>query len=121
MLRYLRVHRCRILSTVETCEGPRNITIPESEGECTVVGPLLEIVDVTKPLKLKEVNIGTEENPKLAKIGDYWDDDIVGKIAELLTEYQDLFPMNLSKLKGIVGDLGVSKITLKPDACLFKQ
>ena len=29
--------------------------------------------------------------------------------------------MNLSELKGIIGDLGVMKITLKPDAKLIKQ
>ena len=50
------------------------------------------MMDVTKPLKLKQVNIGIKEQPKLAKIRDYWDDDTMGKIAELLTEYQDLFP-----------------------------
>ena len=53
--------------------------------------PPLQIVDVTQPLKLREVNIGMEEQPKLAKIGDYLDDDTVEKVAELLTEYQDLF------------------------------
>ena len=57
---------------VEDCdEDPWNITIPKSEGERAVAGPLLQKVDVTKPLKLKEVNIGTEEKPKLAKIGDH--------------------------------------------------
>ena len=61
-----------------------------------------------------------EEQPNLAKIGDYWDDDTVGKIVELLTEYQDMFPTNFSELKGILGDLGVMKITLKPDARLVK-
>lgn len=30
-------------------------------GECTVAGPLLGMVDETKPIKLKEVKIGTEE------------------------------------------------------------
>ena len=57
-----------------------------------------------------------EEQPKLAKIGDYWDDDIVGKVAELLTEYQDLFLMKFWELKGITVDLGVMCIMLKPDA-----
>jgi len=33
----------------------------------------------------------------------------------LLREYQDLFPTKFSDLKGIVGDLGVMKTTLKPD------
>ena len=44
--------------------------------------------------------------PKFSKIGDYWDDATVDKIAELLQEYQDLFPTNFSDLKGIIGDLG---------------
>ena len=79
------------------------------------------MVDVTKPLKLKEFNIGTEEQPKLEKIGDYWDDDIVGKVTELLIEYQDMFPMNFFELKGIFKDLGLMKITLKPYVRIVKQ
>ena len=66
----------------------------------------MQTIDVTKALKLREVNIGTEEQPKLARIGDYWDDDTVGKVAKLLTKYQDLFPTKFSELKGITGDLG---------------
>ena len=76
---------------------------------------------MTKPLKLREVNIGIEEQPELAKIGDYRDDDTIGKVAELLMEYQDMFPMKFSELKGIIGDLAVMCITLKPDACPVKQ
>ena len=102
-------------------EDIRNINIPESEGGRTVAGPLLGMVDVTKPMKLKEFNIGIEEQPKLDKIGDYWDDDIVGKIVELLIEYQDLFPLNFLELKGIIREIGVMNITLKPYACPVKQ
>jgi hypothetical protein len=47
------------------------------------------------------------------KIEDYWNDDIVEKIADLLREYQDLFPTTFSKMKVIVGDLGEMKIPLK--------
>ena len=43
------------------------------------------------------------------------------KVVELLREYQDLFPTKLSDLKGILGDLGVLKITLKPGAKTVKQ
>lgn len=43
------------------------------------------------------------------------------KVIELLREYQDLFCTNFSDLKGIVGDLGVMKITLKPDAKPMKH
>ena len=39
--------------TIEECdEDPRNVSILELEGERTVAGPPLHIVDVTKPLKL---------------------------------------------------------------------
>jgi len=58
---------------------------------------------------------------KFAKIRDYWDDAMVEKVAELLREYQDLFPTKFSDLRGIIGDLGVMKITLKLDAKPVKQ
>jgi len=56
-----------------------------------------------------------EVEPKFTKIGDYWDDVKVDKVAELLCEYQDLFPTKFTDLKGIIGDLGVMKITLNLD------
>lgn len=40
---------------------------------------------------------------------------MVDKVTELLHEYQDLFHTKFSNLKGIIGDLGVMKITLNPD------
>ena len=53
--------------------------------------------------------------PNFAKIGDYWDDAMVDKVIEFLCEYQDLFPTKFMDLKGIIRDLGMMKITLKPD------
>ena len=55
------------------------------------------------------------------KIGDYWDDATVDKVVELLCEYQDIFPTKFSNLKGIIGDLGMMKITLKLDMKPIKQ
>jgi len=72
-------------------------------------------------LKAKQVNIGTKVEPKFAKIGDYWDDTMVDKVAELLHEYQDLFATKFTDLKWIIGELGIMKITLKPDANPVKQ
>lgn len=43
------------------------------------------------------------------------------KVAALLREYLGLFPIKLSNLKGIIGDMGVMKIALKLDANLVKQ
>lgn len=96
-------------------EDPRNISIPKSEGHCEVTGPKVEFPDISKPLKTKQVNIGSKAQPRFANIGEYWDKDIVEKVMELLREYHDLFPTKFSYMKGIVGDIGVMKITLKPD------
>ena len=46
---------------------------------------------------------------------------MIDKVVELLREYQDLFPTKITNLKGIIGDLGMMKITLKPDAKPIKQ
>ena len=97
-------------------EDPCNINIPESEGTRDVDGPKLEIPAITEPLKIKKFNIGTDTDPKFASIGDYWDDKTVGQIADLLHDYQDLFPTKFTEMKGIVGDLGVMRIPLKEDA-----
>jgi hypothetical protein len=42
---------------------------------------------IRQPIKIKKVNIGTEQAPKLENVGDYWDDDTIDKITELLHEY----------------------------------
>jgi hypothetical protein len=46
------------------------------------------------------VNIGIEEKPKFANIGDYWNDETMEKITDLLHEYQDIFPTTFSEMKG---------------------
>ena len=71
---------------------------------------------MTQPLKTRQVNIGSEEKPKYATIGDYWDEEMVRKVTQILHEYQDLFSTKFSEMKGILGDIGVIKIHLKPDA-----
>jgi hypothetical protein len=61
------------------------------------------------------------ENLKFTQIGDYLSDETIEKIAELLHEYQDLFPMTFSKMKRIIGDLGEMKMPLKPGAKPMQQ
>ena len=46
---------------------------------------------------------------------------MVGHVADLLHDYQDLFPTKFIEMKGIVGDLGVMRIPLKEDARPAKQ
>jgi len=55
------------------------------------------------------------------KIRDYWDDATVDKVTKLLQKYEDLFPTKFSDQIGIIGDLGMMKITLKLDANPTKQ
>jgi hypothetical protein len=70
---------------------------------------------------VKKVNIGTIENPKMANIGDYWDEKAMERIIELLREYSDLFPTNFTEMKGIAGELGEMNIPLKPEARPIRQ
>jgi hypothetical protein len=97
-------------------DDPCNINITEFEGEREVEGPSLESEVFTAPIKVKKVNIGTTNKPKMASIGDYWDEEIVERITELLRKYSDLFPTTFTEMKGIVGELGEMKIPLKPEA-----
>jgi len=81
----------------------------------------VEIPDISQPVRKMQVNIGLEVEPKFANIDDYWDEDTVDKVVELLHKYQDLFPTKFSDLKGIVVYLGMMKINLKPDMKPVKQ
>jgi len=107
--------------TIDEDDDPRNINIPESEGSRAVVGPTLECPEIIEKLKIKKVNIGTEETPKIASIRNYWDDKTIGHIADLLQEYQYLFPTKFEDMKGILGDLGVMRIPLKERDKSVKQ
>lgn len=71
--------------------------------------------------KKKQVNVGTDVEPKYTTLGDYWDDATMDKVIELLHEYEDLFLTKFTELKGILGDLGMMNITLKLNANLVKQ
>ena len=65
-------------------DEPRNISIPESEGTCQVEGPDLKIPGITEKVKTKQINIGIEANLGFASIGDYWDEETMRTIANLL-------------------------------------
>jgi hypothetical protein len=88
----------------------------ETKGDRVVEGPELEFVMYENPLKTRKVNIGMKDNPKFTNIGDYWNEEIVEKIVDLLREYHDLFPATFSKIKWIVWELGEMNILLKLDA-----
>jgi hypothetical protein len=99
----------------------RDIHIKEAEGEREVEGPPLESKVIVVSIKVKKLNIGTVENPNMANIGDYWDEQIVESIIELLREYSDLFPTKFIEMKGIAGELGEMKIPLRAKARPIRQ
>jgi hypothetical protein len=106
---------------VDEDDDLRDVNILETEGQRDIEGPGIELPFVGQPIKIKKVNIGTEQTPKLANVGDYWDDATISKITELLHEYQDLFPTKFTDMKGIKGPMGEMKIPLRPDARPIKQ
>ena len=82
---------------------------------------MIEDPDITVLIKTKKVNIGMEDEPKYTMLDDYWDDATVDKVTELLREYQDLFPTKITDPKGIIRDLGMMRITLKPNVKPVKK
>jgi hypothetical protein len=75
--------------------------------------PIQTDISYNHPLKSHKINIGTVEQPKIAMVGDYWDEKTIQEIQSLLREYEDLFPKTFSKLKGIKGVMEQMKIELK--------
>ena len=68
-------------------DDPTNINIPKLEGSCEVEGSGISSEQFIKPLKVKKVNIGSEDNMKFANIGDYWDEETIAKITNILHEF----------------------------------
>jgi hypothetical protein len=52
-------------------DDPRDIQIEEVECERELEGPPVKLEVISVPIKVKKLNIGTVENPKMASIGDY--------------------------------------------------
>ena len=40
---------------------------------------------------MKKHNIGIEDQPKMETIGDYWDEEMVRLVIDILKEYEDIF------------------------------
>jgi hypothetical protein len=62
-----------------------------------VKGPQIESEVISMLIKENTVNISIAEHPKMASIGDYWDDPTVESITELLHEYNELFPTTFTR------------------------
>jgi hypothetical protein len=91
----------------------RDIHIKEVEGERELEGPPIESKVIIAPIKVNKVNIRTIEIPKIAIIGDYWDEKTIEIITKLLREYNEMFTTTFTEMKGIEGELGEMKIPLR--------
>jgi hypothetical protein len=54
---------------VDEDDDPRNVNISKNEGQRDIEGPRIELP--FEPIKIKKVNIGTHQAPKLEHFGDY--------------------------------------------------
>jgi hypothetical protein len=115
-----KLHTCYNINADED-DDPRKVNIIETEGQRDVEGLGIELPFIGQSIKIKKVNIKTEETPNLTNFGDYWDAATTDKIIELLHEYQDLFLTKFTNMKGIKGPLGEMRIPLKLDVNLVKQ
>jgi hypothetical protein len=86
-----------------------------------VEGPYLESKVFIVPVKVNKVNIGTTENPKMENNGDYWDEQKIERITELLHDYSDMFSTTFTNMKCIASELGEMNIPLKPEARSVRQ
>jgi hypothetical protein len=50
-------------------DDPRNVNIAETKGKRDIEWPGIELPFIGQPIKIKKVNIGTEQAPKLANVG----------------------------------------------------
>ena len=83
-----------MLGELDDEDDLRVIYIPESEGICDVEVPKIPFNKFKQSGKIKKFNIRTMEDPKFASINrDYLDDLKMGKVTDLLHEFQDLFPI----------------------------
>ena len=105
----------------EDDNGLQNINISETEGSRDAAAPYLPTDPMNQPLNIHKVNSEIEENPKFASVGDYQEEETMEKIIDLLHEFQDLFLINFSKMKGILSDLQEMKIPLKLDTKSVRQ
>jgi hypothetical protein len=65
---------------VDEDDDCRNVNIAEMKGHRDVEGPGFELPFIGQSIKIRKFNIGTEQAPKLANVGDYWDDATIDKI-----------------------------------------
>ena len=65
----------------------QNINIPETKGSRNFATLDILTDPMNQLLKIRKSNIGTEQNPKFASVGDYWGEETMEKNTDLLHEF----------------------------------
>ena len=58
--------------------------------------PNIPTPDYTPSMKTKKCHIGIEKNLKMPSVADYWDEETVSQVVDLLIEYEYIFPSTFS-------------------------
>ena len=70
---------------------------------------------------IKEINLGTKEEPKMVRVGKDIEEKYEKKLIEVLKSYKDAFAWTYEDMKGIPPHICEHKIEIEPDANLVKQ
>lgn len=71
--------------------------------------------------ELKEMNLGTGENPKPTFISSLFTNDEANDLIRLLVEFKDCFAWSYEEMPGLDPEVAVHKLERKPDAVPVKQ
>ena len=71
--------------------------------------------------ELQDLNLGTEEDPKVVKISVHVEGEFKAELKELLMQYKDIFAWDYSDMKGIDPTFYQHRINLKNDVVPTKQ
>jgi hypothetical protein len=63
-------------------------------------------------IKTKEFDISIDDQPKMARVGDYWSDKQTMEIMDLLKQYQYDFSRNCKDLKILLQEMGEMQIKI---------
>ena len=69
----------------------------------------------------EDINIGSEDNPKILKIGFCLSTDEKEKLIDFLKQYQEVFAWTYEDMPGLDPKLVEHRLVLKPDAKPVKQ
>ena len=65
----------------------QNVNILDFEGSPDAAAPNILTDSMSQLLRIRKFNIGSTENPKFSNFRDYWDEETMDRIMDLLHEF----------------------------------